>query len=110
VFRALEGSAIALIHDLQVSLDNLNEEANERYSKAFFQYFQEKLGIQGDRGYMYEVRYPTPLITDGSLYPVNSQIPTGHSLGTYSEQSEEDVELNNAFSHKGVTFASIFRK
>ncbi|KAG6898238.1 hypothetical protein C0992_002252 [Termitomyces sp. T32_za158] len=34
------------------SLDNLNEEANEMYSKAFFGFFMEKLGIPGDRGYI----------------------------------------------------------
>ncbi|KAG5722546.1 hypothetical protein E4T56_gene2930 [Termitomyces sp. T112] len=34
------------------SLDNLNEQANETYSKAFFDFFKEKLGIPGDRGYI----------------------------------------------------------
>jgi len=34
------------------SLDNINTEANERYSKAFFDFFQEKLGVPGDRGYI----------------------------------------------------------
>ncbi|KAF8228409.1 Tautomerase/MIF [Tricholoma matsutake] len=34
------------------SLDNLNPEANERYSKAIFDFFRSKLGIQGDRGYV----------------------------------------------------------
>jgi hypothetical protein len=33
-------------------LDNLNTEANEKYSKAFFDFFNEKLGIEGDRGYV----------------------------------------------------------
>ncbi|KAI0082863.1 Tautomerase/MIF [Panus rudis PR-1116 ss-1] len=35
-----------------VSLDNINPEANEKYSKELFQYFEEKLGITGSRGYI----------------------------------------------------------
>jgi phenylpyruvate tautomerase len=34
------------------SLDNINTEANEGYTKAFFQFFKEKLGIPGSRGYI----------------------------------------------------------
>jgi hypothetical protein len=30
----------------------MNEEVNEGYSKAFFDFFNEKLGIPGDRGYV----------------------------------------------------------
>ncbi len=36
----------------QVSLDNLQPEKNEKYSKAFFEFFKEKLNVPGDRGYM----------------------------------------------------------
>ena len=36
----------------QTSLGNLNEEANEGYSKVFFEYFKEKLGAPDNRGYM----------------------------------------------------------
>ena len=36
-----------------MSLGNINDEANERYSKAFFQFFKDKLGVAGNRGYMY---------------------------------------------------------
>lgn len=36
-------------------MDNINVEANEKYSKAFFDFFKEKLGISGDRGYMFVV-------------------------------------------------------
>ncbi|KAG6831222.1 hypothetical protein H0H92_012019 [Tricholoma furcatifolium] len=39
---------------LVISLDNLNPEANEEYSKAFFEFFSKKLGVKGDRGYIYE--------------------------------------------------------
>lgn len=35
-----------------VSLDNINPEANEKYSKTFFGYFEKTLGTAGDRGYM----------------------------------------------------------
>ncbi|KAI0806896.1 Tautomerase/MIF [Fomes fomentarius] len=35
-----------------VSLDNLPPEKNEQYSKAFFAYFKEKLGVPDDRGYI----------------------------------------------------------
>ncbi|KAI0713523.1 Tautomerase/MIF superfamily [Earliella scabrosa] len=35
-----------------VSLDNLQPEKNAQYSKAFFEFFKEKLGIPGDRGYV----------------------------------------------------------
>ncbi|KAF8894734.1 Tautomerase/MIF [Infundibulicybe gibba] len=31
---------------------NLTPEKNELYSKAFFAFFEEKLGIPGDRGYI----------------------------------------------------------
>ncbi|CAE6434147.1 unnamed protein product [Rhizoctonia solani] len=34
------------------SLGNINPEANEKYSKALFDYFKEKLNIPGDRGYI----------------------------------------------------------
>jgi len=36
----------------QDSLDNINEQANEGYSKVFFKFFEEKLGIPGNRGYI----------------------------------------------------------
>ncbi|KAF9466246.1 Tautomerase/MIF superfamily [Collybia nuda] len=35
-----------------VSLDNLNDSANEGYSKKFFDFFKEKLAVPGDRGYI----------------------------------------------------------
>ncbi|PCH38466.1 Tautomerase/MIF [Wolfiporia cocos MD-104 SS10] len=34
------------------SLDNLTPALNEGYSKAFFDYFESKLGIANDRGYI----------------------------------------------------------
>jgi phenylpyruvate tautomerase len=34
------------------SLDNINREANEKYSKAFFDFFQEKLSVPANRGYI----------------------------------------------------------
>ncbi|KAJ7184392.1 Tautomerase/MIF superfamily [Mycena filopes] len=34
------------------SLDNLNPEANEKYSLALSEFFQEKLNIPSDRGYI----------------------------------------------------------
>ncbi|KAF5331155.1 hypothetical protein D9619_006056 [Psilocybe cf. subviscida] len=34
------------------SLDNINREVNEVYSKTFFQFFKEKLGTAGNRGYI----------------------------------------------------------
>ncbi|CAE7207248.1 unnamed protein product [Rhizoctonia solani] len=34
------------------SLGNITPEANEKYSKALFDYFKEKLNIPGDRGYI----------------------------------------------------------
>jgi phenylpyruvate tautomerase len=37
---------------IQDSLDNINREANERYSKAFFDYFQQRLGVTANRGYI----------------------------------------------------------
>ena len=33
-------------------MDNLNDEANERYTKAIFDYLHKKLGVEGDRGYV----------------------------------------------------------
>ncbi|TEB31348.1 Tautomerase/MIF [Coprinellus micaceus] len=35
-----------------VSLGNINPEKNEKYSKQLFEFFKEKLGISGDRGYI----------------------------------------------------------
>ncbi|TFK25820.1 Tautomerase/MIF [Coprinopsis marcescibilis] len=35
-----------------VSLDNINPEVNEKYSKALFKFFEDKLGVPGDRGYV----------------------------------------------------------
>jgi phenylpyruvate tautomerase len=37
---------------MKTSLDNLNPEANEKYSAALSQFFLEKLGTPSDRGYM----------------------------------------------------------
>jgi phenylpyruvate tautomerase len=37
---------------MKTSLDNLNPEANEKYSAALSQFFHEKLGTPSDRGYM----------------------------------------------------------
>jgi len=34
------------------SLGNINPSANEKYSAALFKFFQEKLGVPGDRGYI----------------------------------------------------------
>ncbi|OJT08020.1 Macrophage migration inhibitory factor [Trametes pubescens] len=34
------------------SLNNINPELNQQYSKAFAAYFKEKLGVQDTRGYM----------------------------------------------------------
>ncbi|VDC03934.1 unnamed protein product [Peniophora sp. CBMAI 1063] len=34
------------------TLGNLSPEKNEKYSKEFFDFFKEKLGISGDRGYI----------------------------------------------------------
>jgi phenylpyruvate tautomerase len=45
---------------VQISLDNINPEANEKYSKAFFDFFHKKLKVPGDRGYMY-----APLLLPG---------------------------------------------
>jgi phenylpyruvate tautomerase len=37
---------------VQTSLDNLNPEANEKYSAIFSEFLKSKLGIPNDRGYM----------------------------------------------------------
>ncbi|KAI0355020.1 Tautomerase/MIF [Trametes cingulata] len=34
------------------SLDNINPKVNEEYSKAFFAFFKEKLGVPDNRGYI----------------------------------------------------------
>jgi len=34
------------------SLDNINQQANERYSKEFFEFFQQQLGVPANRGYI----------------------------------------------------------
>ncbi|KAF8804619.1 Tautomerase/MIF [Phlegmacium glaucopus] len=34
------------------SLDNINREVNEKYSKAFFDFFQKKLDVPTNRGYV----------------------------------------------------------
>ena len=33
-------------------MDNINPELNEQYSKALFNFVEEKLGVKDDRGYM----------------------------------------------------------
>lgn len=38
--------------DIQDSLDNINQQANEKYSKAFFDFFQKKLDVPANRGYI----------------------------------------------------------
>ncbi len=37
---------------VQKSLDNINHEVNEQYSKVLFKFLEDKLGVPGDRGYM----------------------------------------------------------
>ncbi|EJD53023.1 Tautomerase/MIF [Auricularia subglabra TFB-10046 SS5] len=34
------------------SLGNISPDANEKYSATFFAFFNEKLGVPGDRGYI----------------------------------------------------------
>ncbi len=36
----------------QMSLNNINPEANQQYSKAFFAFLKDKLGVEDTRGYM----------------------------------------------------------
>jgi hypothetical protein len=43
---------ISINSSSQDSLDNINEQANEGYSKVFFKFFEEKLGTPGNRGYI----------------------------------------------------------
>jgi hypothetical protein len=38
---------------MQVSLGGLSPESNEEYSKSFFSYLEEKIGVTDDRGYMW---------------------------------------------------------
>ncbi|KAH9890600.1 Tautomerase/MIF [Cubamyces lactineus] len=45
---SFEPAIILTIH----SLDNINPQANEEYSKKFFAFFKEKLGVSDDRGYI----------------------------------------------------------
>ncbi|KAG6918012.1 hypothetical protein DXG01_016864, partial [Tephrocybe rancida] len=77
-----------------ISLDNLNEELNEKYSKAFFDYFKKNLGIQGDRGYM----YVTPFrVRVGDCF-------TRSLLSTF-------IDPGRGFlGYQGTTFATIFGK
>ena len=37
---------------VQDSLDNINRQVNEIYSKSLFGFFQKKLGVPGNRGYI----------------------------------------------------------
>jgi phenylpyruvate tautomerase len=39
-------------YSYQTSLDNINPEKNEGYSKDLFAILNEELGVGGDRGYM----------------------------------------------------------
>ncbi|KAH9842540.1 Tautomerase/MIF [Rhodofomes roseus] len=41
----------AFILDIK-TLDNLSPELNEQYSKTFFEFFKEHLGVEGKRGYI----------------------------------------------------------
>lgn len=81
-----------LIHRiaLQGSLDNINPELNENYSKLFFEYFSNELGIQDDRGYMYattpfsEWRTKSTLTDHPIIHNVaSSKILGGHIWGTW---------------------------
>jgi len=38
-----------------VSLDNIDHQKNEKYSKVFFDFFKKELGIPGERGYIHYV-------------------------------------------------------
>ena len=38
--------------DIQDSLDNINRQSNEKYIKAFFDFFQKKLSVPANRGYI----------------------------------------------------------
>lgn len=57
---------------IKTSLDNLNPDANEKYSKVFSEFFAEKLGAGNDRGYMYVLK--------NSIY---STIPLTHMNMTF---------------------------
>jgi hypothetical protein len=67
----------------QTSLDNINPESNEKYSKALFDFFKKKLDIPGDRGYM--CVHPVSMFqtTDVFLSPAPSSIPGGLTWGNF---------------------------
>ena len=68
---------------MQTSLDNLNEEANEGYSGAFFDFFKGKLGVPTDRGYV-SVAIPFPVVSRFHIRPPGlSSILVGHSWGKF---------------------------
>ncbi|KAJ7168357.1 Tautomerase/MIF superfamily [Mycena crocata] len=74
------------------SLDNLNPEANEKYSAKLSEFFQDRLGIPNDRGYMSVISFR------GSFYTAKTCFRTFHDPG----------RANLGF--KGTTFATIFAK
>ncbi|KAG8732733.1 hypothetical protein FRC11_011286 [Ceratobasidium sp. 423] len=76
------------------SLGNINPEANEKYSKALFEYFQEKLNVPGNRGYMY-----APL-----LYFITVAKYMPRSCSTFYDPGRAYL------GHEGTTFATIFGK
>ena len=74
---------VYIVKHMQTSLDNLNEEANERYSKAFFDFFKEKLGVSTDRGYV-SVAIPFPGVSGFHIgFPGPSTILVGHPWGKF---------------------------
>jgi hypothetical protein len=70
------------LYDMQVSLGGLSPESNEEYSKSFFSYLEEKIGVTDDRGYMWVFAGCLPHWLNNSFAPaVCSKIPEGLTWG-----------------------------
>ncbi len=85
---------IALIH-LQDSLDNISEQLNEGYSKAFFKFFKEKLDLSANRGYITYIDpgrenmgYISKRVSSFVLAHVPLVVMMEQPLPRYSERSE----------------------
>lgn len=51
--RNTDNVAPSIFLRFQNSLDNIDHDRNEKYSAALFKFFEEKLGVPGNRAYMF---------------------------------------------------------
>lgn len=104
---------LRVLTEWKTSLDNIKPALNEAYSKAFFTFFESKLGTQTDRGYMYvQLRiasFANTLTSRCSTFFDPGRANMGYgTLFMYWTAVLTSHDRHN--SYQGTTFTTLFGK